>query len=312
MSVLSRKYASNTARGFTLVELLVVIAIIGVLVGLLLPAVQAARESARRMQCANNLKQLGLAAHTFSDTYQFVPPAFIGSNAEAVDQNSWATWAAILLPYLEQGNQYNLWDIHYRVAHQPAAAYQTPIKIYHCPSRLKPVLSLNDFASPGGTGSDYAASFGTAAEYIGSNGAMVPNIPFVTTDKSGEPYLEKWIGQVRWANITDGTSNTTLFGEKHIRPNSYRGKAEDRSVFSSVRNTHRRMMGIAPDGTVRPLLPHNAQTQAAANSSFGSHHPQVVQFAFCDGSVRLLKLTTEFETLSRLVTRDDGQTIGEY
>jgi prepilin-type N-terminal cleavage/methylation domain-containing protein len=299
--------------GFTLVELLVVIAIIGVLVGLLLPAVQAAREAARRMQCANNLRQLGLAAHNFADTYQFIPPAFIGSNAEAVDQNSWATWGALVLPYLEQGNQYNLWDIHYRVASQPEAAYQTPIKTYHCPSRLKPVLSFNDFASPGGAGSDYAASFGTEALYIDSNGAMIPNLPFVTTDKNGEPYLERWIGQVRWANITDGTSNTTLFGEKHIRPNSYRGKNEDRSIFSSVRNTHRRMMGISPNGTLRPLLPPQAQTQAAANSSFGSHHPQVCQFAFCDGSVKPLKLTTNLETLSYLVTRDDGQAInGDY
>src|SRR5947199_2594946 len=92
----------RAALGFTLVELLVVIAIIGVLVGLLLPAVQVARESARRMQCANNLKQLGLASHIFSDTHQFIPPAFIGTNAEAADQNSWATWAALLLPYLEQ------------------------------------------------------------------------------------------------------------------------------------------------------------------------------------------------------------------
>lgn len=298
-----------TQPGFTLVELLVVIAIIGVLVSLLLPAVQTARESARRMQCANNLRQLGLASHTFSDTQLFVPPAFIGSNAEAADQNSWATWAALVLPYIEQGTQYSLWDIHYRVAHQPKEAYQTPIKSYHCPSRLKPVLSLNDFASPGGIGSDYAASFGTDADYTGSNGAMIPNLPTISTDKSGEPYLDKWIGQVRWASITDGTSNTTLMGEKHIRPSSYRGKAEDRSVFSSVRNTHRRMMGNGADGNARPLLPPNAQTPAVANSSFGSHHPQLCQFVFCDGSVKPLKITADLETLSYLVTRDGGETI---
>lgn len=311
---LARKFALPHRRAFTLVELLVVIAIIGVLVGLLLPAVQTARETARRMHCANNLRQLGLGAHTFSDTHQFIPPAFIGSNAEALDQNSWATWAALLLPYIEQNNIYNLWDIHYRVAHQPQVAYQTQIKIYQCPSRLKPILSIGDFATPGGALSDYAASFGTEALYTTSNGAMIPNLPFVGTDKSGEPYLEKWIGQVRWANITDGTSNTTLFGEKHIRPNSYRGKNEDRSVYSSVRNTHRRMMGISTtEGNVRPLLPPTAQSAALANSSFGSHHPLVCQFTFCDGSVKPIKLNADLQTLTYLVTRDDGETIkGDY
>jgi prepilin-type N-terminal cleavage/methylation domain-containing protein len=304
-----RRFQRNNSPGFTLVELLVVIAIIGVLVSLLLPAVQTARESARRMQCANNLKQMGLASHMFADTHLFVPPAFIGSNAEAADQNSWATWAALLLPYIDQGSQYNLWDIHYRVAHQPKEAYQSLVKTYHCPSRLKPVLSLSDFANPGGIGADYAASFGTEALYTGSNGAMVPNLPTVTTDKSGEPYFDKWIGQIRWANITDGTSNTTLLGEKHIRPNSYRGKNEDRSIYSSVRNTHRRMLGNSPNGNVRPLLPPNAQTPAVANSSFGSHHPQVCQFAFCDGSVKPLKITADLTTLTYLVTRDEGETI---
>jgi len=86
----------RSRRAFTLVELLVVIAIIGILVGLLLPAVQAARDAARRMQCSNNLKQIGLATHNFESAFRFLPPAFIGDNSDAV--NSWPTWNALILP----------------------------------------------------------------------------------------------------------------------------------------------------------------------------------------------------------------------
>ncbi len=160
---------------------------------------------------------------------------------------------------MEGSNQYNLIDLHYRVADQPAAAYQTQNPNFLCPSRPQAVLSIGDFATPGGALTDYAASFGTAALYTSSTGAIIPAIPVqITTDSNGKPYLNKWKAQIRFADLTDGTSNTTIFGEKHIRPNSLRGKNEDRSAYSAVRNTHRRMMGTYTDGTtteIRPLLP---------------------------------------------------------
>lgn len=297
--------------GFTLVELLVVIAIIGILVGLLLPAVQSAREAARRMQCSNNLKQIGLAAHNFESAYRYLPPGFIGDNSDAL--NSWATWPALILPYIEGTNQFNLIDIHYRVADQPPLAYQTQVSTYLCPSRPPAVLSQGDFATPGGALTDYAACFGTAALYVNSRGAVIPAVPEeIVLDSASKPYLKKWKYQIRFASITDGTSNTVLFGEKHIRPNSLRGKNEDRSAFSAVRNTHRRMMGLYVNGSVteaRPLLPPTAQTPTLANSSFGSAHPGVCQFVLADGSVQTLSITTDLNVLSNLAIRDDGNVV---
>lgn len=299
-------------KGFTLIELLVVIAIIAILIGLLLPAVQKIREAASRTQCNNNLKQIGLATHNFHDVYNFLPPAFIGDNSENL--NGWATWGALLLPFIEQTNQYNLWDIKYLASEQPLVAVQTQVKIYACPSRPAPVLSINDFRTEGASLTDYAASFGTHAAYTASTGALIPNIPYVALDSNGKPIVTQWSGQTNFASITDGTSNTTLFGEKSIRPNSLRGKNEDRSVFGGNRNNTRRMMGVSNvNGDVRPLLPPNNQNLPFANSSFGGPHPGVTNFAFVDGSVRSLRISTDVNILTALVTRSGGEVFsGNY
>lgn len=292
--------------GFTLIELLVVIAIIAILIGLLLPAVQKIREAANRMKCSNNLKQIGLASHNFHDTYQFLPPAFIGDNSEGL--NGWATWGALLLPYIEQTAQYNLWDVRYLASEQPLAAVQTQVNIYACPSRPVPVLSVGDFRPEGASLTDYAASFGTHAAYTSSTGAIIPNQPFVAIDSAGRPYLTQWGGQTNFASITDGTSNTSMFGEKSIRPNSLRGKNEDRSVFGGNRNNTRRMMGISNvNGDARPLLPPNNQTLPFANSSFGGPHTGVTNFVFVDGSVRSLRTSTDINVLTAIVTRAGGE-----
>jgi prepilin-type N-terminal cleavage/methylation domain-containing protein len=297
-------------KGFTLIELLVVIAIIAILIGLLLPAVQKVREAAARMQCANNLKQIGLATHNFHDARQGLVPAWIGDNS--LDPDGWATWGVLLLPYLEQDNQYRLWDLRYQASRQNPVAYQTQVKHYLCPSRPPAVLSTGDFATPGGGLTDYAAVFGTAASGFNSLGPIIPTSGPYGTDSAGTPILLSWTPALNLLSITDGTSNTLMFGEKHIRPNSLRGKNEDRSVFGGQNNSIRRMAGTAANGDQRPLRDPRDQSGALANTSFGGPHTGVTQFVLCDGSVRTVAVSTPLATLTALVGRGDGLIVADY
>src|SRR3954453_23911415 len=129
---------NSLRRGFTLVELLVVIAIIGVLVALLLPAVQSAREAARRGQCSNNLKQLGLAAQNMHDIKGFLPPSRLGNNSADSTNINWVTWAVVMLPYIEQKPYYDLWDESPCYERHPESTTKRAVPTYFCPSRRRP------------------------------------------------------------------------------------------------------------------------------------------------------------------------------
>ena len=149
--------------------------------------------------------------------------------------------------------------------------------------------------------------------FIPHNGGAFISASSLTTDSAGVQILKPgWRGQLNFLSITDGTSSTLMFGEKHIRPNSLRGKNEDRSIFGGQTNSQRRMAGLAPNGDARPLMPSNAQTTALANTAFGGPHSGVTQFVFVDGSVRSLPLSTDLTTLTRLITRNDGEVIPNY
>ena len=298
--------------GFTLIELLVVIAIIAILISLLVPAVQKVREAASRTQCINNLKQIGLASHAYHDTNKFLVPAWLGGNA--IDPDGWATWAVLLLPHLDQGPLYSEWNINYPASTQTPSAYQQQLAVYHCPSRPAFVLSQGDFVPAGGGLSDYGASFGTDANGSNSDGAIIPTYNMAnstTIDASGNPVLKSgWRGQVTFVTITDGTSNTTMFGEKHVRPNSLRGKNEDRSIFGGQNNSIRRMMGTDPvSGNQRPLSAPDNQNGTNANQTMGGAHPGLCLFVFCDGTVKALQLNTSLPILTALVTRSGGETV---
>ena len=319
--------------GFTLVELLVVIAIIGVLVGLLLPAVQSAREAARRMQCSNHLKQMGLAAHNFESTYRGLPPLRLADN--------WPTWAAMILPYCEQGNVLTLWDIKKRYFQQTPQAVRQNIPFYFCPSRrgIPNTYSVGDVRTaqtafpdtPGGL-SDYAAVCGTGyTQYNGSIVECIRNAPptILVNARTRAPeqdtgarstidtIVETWKPRVRFSDITDGTTNTLLFGEKHVRQSVLSGRSEDRSVFNGDLETGpvsreaghiRNAAGQIDSASVRPLA-KGPNDEFLFNAVFGSYHPGICQFVLCDGAVRNVSITVDNEVLARLANRMDGQVV---
>jgi prepilin-type N-terminal cleavage/methylation domain-containing protein/prepilin-type processing-associated H-X9-DG protein len=332
---------------FTLIELLVVIAIIGILIALLLPAVQKVREAANRASCSNNLKQIGLASHNFHDSFGFLPPSTI--------RDDWATWAVLVLPYIEQDNIYRFWDLQLRYQEQPPEARENNLKIFFCPSRRSSSgvgFSQNDLpgtsdpasalgSMPGGL-SDYACNGGNDSTNNRPNGAMT--VANATGVEPGNGMIihgsfnmspvgtriTSWTGVISFARITDGTSNTLLVGEKHIRRGSRDGKNEDRSVYSgSNANTFSRLAGLPPDGVQQvdgvmqyPLIQSEQDETEATNdppgpydskTTFGGPHPGVCMFVFCDGSVKGVKTLVDLTTLTRLAVRNDGLPItGDY
>jgi prepilin-type N-terminal cleavage/methylation domain-containing protein len=309
-------------RAFTLVELLVVIAIIGVLVALLLPAVQAAREASRRTQCESNLKQIGLAVHNHHDVNRFLTPTTMAespvtSGSQTVaNPDGFAMWSTILLPYIEQQDLFMLWDLPHQLSKQKPQAYQAQLPVYLCPSRPSPVLSISDFISPGGGLGDYNPCYGTinGVNAAGADGAIIHPMQVTTMLDSVGVAITSWRGSTKLADITDGTSTTFLFGEKHIRPSSLRGKQEDRSIFGSQNNSTRRVAGIQQNNkaNIRPLSPPKNENGAFANQTFGGPHPGVCLFVFSDGSVKKVSLNIDILTLTALATRAGGELANNF
>jgi prepilin-type N-terminal cleavage/methylation domain-containing protein/prepilin-type processing-associated H-X9-DG protein len=288
---------SQTRAGFTLIELLVVIAIIGILVGLLVPAVQKVREAANRMTCSNNLKQLGLALHHYHDTNDHFPAAALRGVPET------QSWVPSVLPYIEQQPLANLYQFNLSwldPANQPAVA--TPLKIFQCPST--PGESRFDTTFPAGPAcGDYNATTGVSAILI-----QVGLIP-TRIDVRGVLVRNDW---TRFANITDGTSTTILLGEDAGRPQLWNagspvldgyiwggGWADSHGPFA--------VSGSSTDGSIARGGPCGINCTNA--TEFYAFHPAGANAAFADGSVRLLPASININVLAALTTRSGGELV---
>ena len=281
--------------GFTLVELLVVIAIIGVLVALLLPAVQSAREAARRIQCGNHLKQMGLAVQNFHDINQTIPYTRLDTRETAF---------LLMLPFLEQRNHYEKWDLKLDYYSQNKVIRETTLKFYLCPSRSRPQPLISTGTSdahqngmtphtPGGV-ADYATNAGTPAGttdyWPGLNSTTEAN-------RANGPFWYKGPPFLKFANISDGLSNVVFIGEKHVRRPATNS---DGSIWNGDHAASFKKLG-----TGAPI----ARDLNATSGQFGSWHPGICQFVFGDGSVRALPVTTDLATLDRIANRDDGEPV---
>ena len=202
---MSRRAPRTSLAGFTLVELLVVIAIIGVLVALLLPAVQAAREAARRSSCQNNLKQIGLALHNYEGTFKTLPMGTMVAAAGSGTSN-FSSPHPLILPYMEQSNVEALFDFRVDINTAPVnqAARIQKLAVFKCPSQVPTPPFINSTAQcPGGCGqTNYVQSLGNNANYATLDGAF------------GRGF------SVRFAEFTDGLSNTALFAEVRFGPSA--------------------------------------------------------------------------------------------
>jgi prepilin-type N-terminal cleavage/methylation domain-containing protein len=366
------RFSFSRRRGFTLVELLVVIAIIGVLVALLLPAVQSAREASRRTKCMNNMKQLALATHNFENVYGRFPtagwfqwcnamPAVVPTGMTAADWpqtgciveytlngskvNSFsngplassqptgapwtapprqaASWPFQILPYVEQSSGQGQSGGFMR---------NTVLPVYICPSRHAQRKLMTGTAA-GGAPLDYAAA------YFGPQSSDINTIKnfatsFVAVILPAEP-PEAGRGMpdtpVRVAQITDGTSNTLLYGEKWMRPDQYPYGAwnDDHNLLSSLDPDTMRI-GLMPpvkdtnnNPTTGALVraadnnpccdwwrdPPNTSPSPRLGSRFGGGHPSAMSAVMCDGSVRGISFTIDQNTFSAIGNKEDGITV---
>ena len=286
---------------FTLVELLVVIAIIGMLVGLLLPAVQQARESARRMICANNLKQCGLGISLYATANQEkLPPGGFEYQYMISGGKNFA-WSMYILPYIEQGALYQMIDQNYAYnASQNAEAAKQVISTYLCPELASAEAVVNGMGQ-----SHYGAVCGTTlpekAKAGDNNGAMIFTGTKTTKSRFGTSTSETFkplkIGEIR-----DGTSNTYLIGEKNCNPLDYEtctGGADNETAY----------VGMDGDTCRNVVNPPQQDRAGYAPGVYGSAHAGTWGMVMCDGSVQRISYSIDKEMHSYLGCRNDGHPV---
>lgn len=332
--------ATTKKQAFTLVELLVVIAIIGVLVALLLPAIQAAREAARRSQCLNNLKQIGLAVLNYESAQKAFPSGgwhyqWMGDPDRGYGKNQPGSWAYSILEYLEQANVRQIAKglPEAQKRQELAVLAATPIATFICPTRrpattysadhIPPMYNMDRPAAAGR--SDYAAcmSGGSTDQFRSTPKDVNGDFPKTYAEADDETrWTEIVFSKGKWNpngvviprypisinRITDGTSNTYLVGEKHINSDFYltgESRVDDQCLYIGFDQDVNISSWEAawPDS---PTSTDPALSEINRQFRFGSAHPSVFQVVHCDGSVHSNSFDIALEVHQALGNRDEG------
>jgi prepilin-type N-terminal cleavage/methylation domain-containing protein len=324
MAIITGSASRQRRSAFTLVELLVVIAIIGVLVALLLPAVQAAREAARRSQCSNNLKQLGIAIHMFHDTFHKFP---VGTHDDDNRSFCWRTW---ILPYVEQKSLYDqlvaqgMWvppqmgggSNNGNVDSIPGSEVsgntnlktlgKTKLGFYNCPSDVLPLYDNDGYAKTSYCG-NMGPVVGTPTSCASSNakGSLQRGVFLMANDNS-------YTWTTNMASMIDGTSNTIMVGEVSETLNINSKKPSDsRFPIWVGGNNNGGCSGTAGAGATLRFIDLayyiNRRIGNESDSCFGSKHPGGAQFTLGDASVRFVTANVNTTIWRAAGTRDGGE-----
>ncbi|MHB9045039.1 MAG: DUF1559 family PulG-like putative transporter [Pirellulales bacterium] len=324
----------NHRVGFTLVELLVVIAIIGILIGLLLPAVQMAREAARIAQCQNNLKQLGLAVENHSQAHGYFPTAgwgfnWFGDPDRGFGKNQPGGWCYTTLPYLGQNPLTGLGaglpgagrsEKHKRVIGMQIA--MMPLPVHCCPTRRQAIVHPYVYAISGPSPAnidrpsglahtDYAGNIGNGPQWWTSGPADLadseadPRYPWRQPNRNNGPIIQ--CGEVTPASVYDGLSNTLLIGEAWVDSDHY----TDGQGAGCAHPMHNGLCSVRGPQVLKDYVHAPAQDTAGDvdYAHFGSAHHYGWNAVFCDGSVHTLPYTMDLQIYRRLGDRNGGESV---
>ena len=307
----------NVQRAFTLIELLVVIAVISILMALLLPAVQAAREAARATQCRNNLKQIALAMHNYHDRIGVLPS---GWTADPSWQKQGWGWGAMLLPDLEQSALFQRLQFSESMTSATNLPWQThSIKTFLCPTNTYQEVGLVIVQEPDGSIPVQPATFlfhppppklfqMARSDYAGVFG----NVDMVDDPDHGNGMFSR-NSSIRFRDVTDGTSQTFLIGERRV-------SERQRTDFMGNNLTYVDLtlwIGVLPwcSDSVARVVGSGQQTPTTEGRSFpgfNSQHPGGVFFGLADGSVRLVSRNIDLQIYQSLMSRAGGEVVGEF
>ncbi len=307
----------TTARsGFTLIELLVVIAIIAVLIGLLLPAVQKVRESASRLKCQNNLKQIGLALHNYHDRAGRFPPGYVSNAANTDGTGPGWGWAAFLLPDLEQEPLFRLVDFKqpFTAASNHAAVIQTNVPFLRCPSdpRQEPI-AVAEFSSPGAlttplARSNYVATYGNTPFLNEDPAVLTTHLVIGGISGRGAFYRNS---KTRMAEVRDGLSNTMLVGER----SSNKSISTWVGVVPGATWQSANDGGSPPDNLAASLVlghacrDHPPSSEQGVAEDFSSGHISGINVLFGDGSVHKVHSGVDMAVYPFTATIADGKVL---